>query len=132
MKDVVLTQQTVRCPLEDCTASLTVRTHRSGDPSRRHREVAACSLRPSTSFVAPEWRGYFSDVAPPIAFLHAFDRAPRYSSKVACSRRCLAILNAAEVGAEPLRCTSGCSDAPELARQVQSPRLTRLLWYFSG
>jgi len=52
MKRLALTQHTVRCPLEDRTASLTVRTDPGGYPSRRHLDVTACSLLPSTS-VAP-------------------------------------------------------------------------------
>ena len=42
-----------------------------------------------------------------------------------------AVLNAAECGAaEPVRCTSGISDALELARRVQSPALTRVMWSY--
>jgi hypothetical protein len=51
MKRLAFTQHTVRCPLEDRTASLMVRTDPDGCPSRRHLDVTACSLLPSTSFV---------------------------------------------------------------------------------
>ena len=130
MRRLALTQQTVRCPLDDRPASLTVRTDPDGGPSRRHRDVIACSLRPSTSFVVPARRGYFSDVAPPVSYLCEPTRSPRHSSKVECRRRCLAVLNAAEPGAaEPVRCTSGVNDALELARQTQSPGIMRLLWF---
>ena len=130
MRRLALTQQTVRCPLDDRPASLTVRTDPDGDPSRRHRDVIACSLRPSTSFAVPARRGYFSDVAPPVSYLCEATRSPRHSSKVECRRRCLAVLNAAEPGAaEPVRCTSGVNDALELARQTQSPGIMRLLWF---
>jgi hypothetical protein len=133
MKRLELTQHTVRCPLEDCTASLTVRTDRGGAPSRRHRDVAACSLLPSTSFVPPARSGYFSDVAPPVPYLCELDPAPHHLCEVTCSKRCLAVLNAAESGAGgSLRCTSGVSDAVELARQVQSPAMTRLLFLYSA
>jgi hypothetical protein len=133
MRRLALTQHTVRCPLDDRTASLTVRTDPGGYPSRRHRDVAACSLMPSTSFGLPARSGYFSDVAPPVPYLCEVDPGPRHSSEVACSRRCLAVLNAAEPGAaEPLHCSSGVSDGLELARQTQSPAMTRLLWFHSA
>jgi hypothetical protein len=133
MKRLAFTQHTVRCPLEDRTASLTVRTNPGGRPSRRHLEVTACSLLPSTSFVPPARSGYFSDVAPPVPYLCEVDSAPRHSLGVACPRRCLAVLNAAEPGAaEPVRCTSGVNDGLELARQTQSPAITRMLWFYGG
>jgi hypothetical protein len=133
MKRLALTQHTVRCPLEDRTASLTVRTNPDGYPSRRHLDVTACSLLPSTPFVPTAPRGYFSDVAPPLSYLREVDPAPRHSSGVACPKRCLAVLNAAEpAAAEPLRCTSGVSDGLELARQTQSPAITRVLWFYSA
>jgi hypothetical protein len=131
MKRLALTQHTVRCPLEDRTASLTVRTDPGGYPSRRHLDVTACSLLPSTSFVPPTRSGYFSDLAPPLPYLCEVDPAPRHSLGVACPRRCLAVLNAAEPGAaEPVRCTSGISDSLDLARQTQSPAIRRLLWFY--
>jgi len=133
MKQLALTQHTVRCPLEDRTASVTVRTDPGGYPSRRHLDVTACSLRPSTSFVPSARSGYFSDVAPPVSYLCEVDPGPRHSLEVACPRRCLAVLNAAEPGAaESARCTSGISDSLELARQTQSPAIMRLLWFFSA
>ena len=133
MKRLTLTQHTVRCPLDDSTASVTVRTDPGGYPSRRHLDVAACSLLPSTSIVLPASSGYFSDVAPPVPYLCEVDRAPRHSLEAACPKRCLAVLSAAEPGAaEPVRCTSGISDGLELARQTQSPAIMRLLWFFSA
>jgi hypothetical protein len=133
MKRLELTQHTVRCPLEDCTASLTVRTDPGGFPSRRHRDVTACSLLSSTSFVPPARIRYFADVAPPVSYFCEVDPAPRHSREVGCPKRCLAVLNAAESGAaEPVRCTSGVSDSMELVRQTQSPAITRLLWFYSA
>lgn len=132
MKRLVLTQHTVRCPMDDRTASLTVRANPDGYPSRRHRDVIACSLLPSTSFVVPARRGHFSDVAPPVSYLYEATRSARHSLEVACPRRCLSTLNAAEAGAaEPVRCTSGVNDALELARQTQSPGMMRLVWFHS-
>jgi hypothetical protein len=133
MKRLALTHHTVRCPLEDRTASLTVRTDPDGYPSRRHRDVAACSLLPSTPIVPPSRSVYFSDVAPPVPYLCEIDPAPRHPVEVACSGRCLAVLNAAEPGAaETVRCTSGVSDGLELARQTQSPGIMRLLWFYGA
>ncbi|HSF06014.1 MAG TPA: hypothetical protein VLG10_09530 [Methylomirabilota bacterium] len=133
MKRLVLTQHTMRCPLEDRTASVTVRTDPNGYPSRRHLGVTACSLLPSTSFVPPARRCYFSDAAPLVPYSCEVHSAPHHSLEVACPSRCLAVLNAAEPGAaEPARCTSGVSDGLELARQTQSPAITRLLWFYSA
>ena len=132
MKRLALTQHTMRCPLYDCAAGLTVCTDPNGYPSRRHVDVAACSLLPSTSFVPPARRAYFPDVEPPVPNTYAVNRAPLHSPEMACSKRCLPVLSAAECGAaEPPRCTSGVSDGLELARQTLSPALTRLLWLYS-
>ena len=68
MKRFVLTHRTMRCPLYDCTAGLTVCTDSNGYPSRRHLDVAACSLLPSTSFVPPSRSAYFPDMEPPVAY----------------------------------------------------------------
>jgi hypothetical protein len=133
MKRLALTQQTVRCPRDDRTACLTVRTDPGGRPSRRYLDVTACSLLPSTPFIPSPGSGYFSDLAPIVPYIRDCDRTPRHSLEVDCPRPCLAALNAAEPGAgEPVRCTSGISDSLELARQTQSPAIQRLLWFFSA
>ena len=133
MRRRALTHHTVRCPLEgDHSASLTVRTDPDGRPSRRHLDVMACSLLPSTSFVPPVREGYFSDVAPPFSYHSEVDSNPRHSG-VGCSKPCLAVLNAAEPGSrEALRCASGVNDGLELTRQVQSPAITAVLWSHSA
>ena len=132
MKRLALTPHTMRCPLYDCAAGLTVCTDPNGYPSRRHVDVAACSLLPSTSFDPTARRAYFPDVEPPVPNTYAVNRAPLHSPEMACSKRCLPVLSAAECGAaEPLRCTSGVSDGLELARQTLSPALTRLMWLYS-
>jgi hypothetical protein len=133
MKRLTLTQHTVRCPLDEHAASLTARSDLSGYPSRRHLDVAACSLVPSTSFVTPARSRYFSEVGPPVPYLCEVEPAPCHSLEVSCFKPCLAVLNAAEPGAaEPVRCTSGASDGMELARQTLSPAITRLLWSYSA
>jgi|SRR5215470_6403423 len=127
-----LTQHTIRCPLEECAATVTVRTDPDGYPSRRHLDVAACSLRPSTSFAPPVRRAHFSDLTPLMSYVCDVVANPCRSSKVACAKPCLRVLNAAESGAaEPIRCTSGVSDGLELARQTLSPAAMRPLWFYS-
>lgn len=122
----------MRCPLEKCSATMTVRTDSESYPSRRHRDVTACSLRPSTSFLRPVRRAYFADVAAPMSYVRDVEATPHHSSEVACAKPCLRVLNAAESGAaEPVRCTSGVSDGLELVRQTASPGLTRVLWFYS-
>jgi hypothetical protein len=130
MKRLLLTQQSLRCPVYDYTANLTVRTDPDGYPSRRHLDVTACSLLPATSFVPPTRRRHFADMAPPIGYLEEVDRTPCHSTDVVCPKRCLSMLNAAECGAaEPVRCGSGVSDGLELARQIHNPAIVRLMWY---
>jgi hypothetical protein len=133
MKDLALTQHTVRCPLEDIPASLTVRTDLEASPASRHREVVSCSLLPCASFVPPARKAYFADMPPLVPYLCEVDSTPIHSSEIRCSKRCLALLNAAERGAaEALQCTSGFADSFELARQTQSPALMRLLWTYGA
>lgn len=130
MKRHELTQHTVRCPRTDETANLTVRTDPGAYPSRRHRDVTACSLMPSTSFLPPARRAYFTDLSP-LSYVCEVHAAPCHSLEVDCARPCLTVLNAAEGGAaEPPRCVSGISDSLELAHRTQSPAIRRLLWFF--
>jgi hypothetical protein len=127
-----LTQHTMRCPLEECSATVTVRTDPEGYPSRRHLDVTACSLRPSTSFVPPVRHTYCSDLAPLTSYACDVEATPCHSVEVACAKPCLRVLNAAEPGAaELVRCTSGASDGLELVRQTASRAMTQLLWFYS-
>ena len=133
MKDLALTQHTVRCPLEDRPASLAVRTDLEASPASRHREVVSCSLLPCASFVPPARKAYFADMPPSVPYLCEVDSTPIHTSERACSRRCLALLNAAEAGAvEPLRCASGFADSLELVRRTQSPAIMWLLWSYGA
>jgi len=133
MERLALTQHTLRCPKDDCGADLTVRTNAGAPPSCRHLDVVSCSLLPSASFLPPTRTAYFPGMDPAVPYLSEIDGAPFHSAEVACSKPCLAVLNAAESGAaEPVRGTSGISDALEMARQVQSPALTWVMWsYFA-
>lgn len=131
MKRLETTRHTVRCPVEDESATVTVRSDPGAAPSRRHLDVRACSLQPWNSFVPPARSGYFGDVAPPVSYLAAVDPTPQHPPRFGCRKRCLALLNAAEAGtAQPIPCTSGVNDSLELARQTQSPAITRLLWFY--
>jgi hypothetical protein len=132
MKRLTVTQHAMRCPLNDASATLTVRTDVRRHPSGRYVDVTACSLFPSVPFTMPSRAGYFSDVAPPLRYLDAADAAPRHSAEIRCAKRCLATLNAAEPGAADIGCTSGVNDALELARQGQPAAIMRLLWLYGG
>ena len=129
MERPALTQHTVRCPKYDCGADVTVRTDSDAPPSGRHLDVVSCSLLPPASCLPSTRTTYFAGMDPAVPYLSEIDCAPSYSAEVPCSKPCLAVLNAAECGAgEPVRCTSGISDALEMARQVQSPELTWVMW----
>jgi hypothetical protein len=133
MKRLTLTQHTVRCPLDDRSANLTVHTDSNGYPSRRYLDVTACSLLPSMPFLPPARSAHFPDMEPPMPYIREVNRVPLHSTEVACPKRCLPVMNAAESGtAEPVRCTSGVSDSLELARQTQSPTIMRLLWFYGA
>ena len=120
MKRLVTEEHTVRCPLEDCAATVTVRSNPTAPPSRRHRDVTGCSLRPPASYVAAPAIGYFSDVAPPMCYLRESVSGPCYAREPACSKECLGILNAAEPGA---------GDPMESAQELA---MRRLLWNYGG
>jgi hypothetical protein len=99
MKRLVTTEHTVRCPLEDCAATVTVRSDPDAAPSRRHRDVLGCSLRPPAPYVPPATLGYFADVAPPVSYVRDVAPGPCHAQEPACSKVCLGVLNAAEPGA---------------------------------
>jgi hypothetical protein len=129
MSRLTLTQQTVRCPLHDDTASLQVRTRTDAAPSRRHRDVTACSLLAPGRVDAFEWRHGFADIAPPVSYLLRAAGGPARQSVEVCPKPCLDVLNAAESGgAAGLRCASEVGDGLDLIRQTQSPAVTRVMW----
>jgi len=116
MKRLVTTEHTVRCPLESCAATVTVRSDPDAVPSRRHRNVMRCSLRPPVPYVLPSRVGYFADVVPPVSYLCEAASGPRHSPEPACSKACLTVLNAAEPG------------AGESGDSVRDLVMKRLLW----
>jgi hypothetical protein len=124
---LTLTPQAVRCPVNDCPATLAVRTDPNAHPGRRYVDVTACSLLPATSLAQPGRTAYFPDGE---AYIHDGRQAPR-STEVACAKRCLPVLNVAETcfAGMPIGGTSGAGDSMELARQTQSPAMMRQLWF---
>lgn len=131
---LVPTQHVVKCPVNDCAATLVVDSDPLAAPSSRHVDVRACSLMPPTSFVPPAREAYFADMAPPAPYLEDVGLAPQHSAEVSCAKSCLYVLNAAENGArrEPIPCASGVSDAPALAEQTQSSAMKRIIWFFNS
>jgi hypothetical protein len=92
MKQRAITQHTLRCPLYDCTARVTVRTDFNGCPSRRHSDVLSCSLLPSMAFVPPAANAYFPDMEPPEPYTHKIYPTPLHSTELACPKRCLPVV----------------------------------------
>ncbi len=128
-----LTQHTVRCPLYDRQATLTVRTNPIARPRGQYVDVTACSILPATPCILPASMAYLPDMPSYEPYLQKA-RPHRYTLEVPCRKDCLYVLNEAE-GSCPIRhirCTSGISNGLELTRQVvQNPTITRLLWFHS-
>lgn len=128
-----LTQHTIRCPLGDETASLTVLSDPDAPPSCRHRDVVSCSLTPPAAFTPEARRGYFPDLTPLMSYWREADPAPAHAATVACGKSCLGVLNAAEPGAaDAARVTSGACDSLELARRTQSPGMMRVILLYGS
>jgi LPXTG-motif cell wall-anchored protein len=121
---LTLTPQAVRCPVNDCPATLAVRTDPIAHAGRRYVDVTACSLLPATAFAQPARTAYFPDGE---AYIYDARQAPRHSTAVACPKRCLPVLNAAETcfAGMPIGRVSGTGDSLELARQTQSSAMMR-------
>lgn len=128
-----LTQHTLQCPQYGDRASLTVRTD-SAAGSERHLDVVTCSLLGSTPCAPPARMAYLPDVPGAAPYPYEVSSTPAHADRVRCPKQCLPVLNASERpgAAEPIRCTSGMSDALELARQTQPPAVVRALWYHSN
>lgn len=127
-----VTPRRVRCPIHDAPADLAVQTDRGAPSCQQYREVVTCSLLDDVAIALPERTGYLVD--PPLQVrLDPATKFPLYPAKVGCAQPCVFVLNAAAVSGahQPITCASGASDARELARQVQNPRITRLLDYSS-
>lgn len=123
----VLAQETLRCPLYDCRATVEVRTDPHALAGHRFRDVTACSLLPPPTEAPPARAVYFSDVAPCRPYLYDVQEAPPLSQRIGCSKHCLAVLSAAEAGAESTLPLAG--DAWELARRTQRPSAMRAFWF---
>ena len=128
---LVVTQQTMRCPVYDCRATLAVQTDPRAASRSRYVDVKACSLQPALPIAPPPPPAYFAGASPYMPFLMEVSAAPPYPrpQEPACATRCLAVLNAAESWSwRPIECTSGTSDAMDLARQTQNPAIMRQVW----
>lgn len=128
-----VTHHNVRCPSHDCQANVAVRT----DPEARSRQqfvsVTACSLLSDAGGALPERTAYLSDFPPYKVRLETARSYPVYAAEVSCPQHCVVVLNEGSVSvvSQPVECTSGISDAVELAAQtVRNPRISRLLWYY--
>jgi hypothetical protein len=127
-----LTQHTVRCPLGDETASVTVVSDPDAAPSCRHRDVVSCSLAPAP-FTPAGRSGYFPDLTPLMPYWREADPAAIHAAGVSCGKSCLAMLNAAEPGAVgPAGVTADACDSLELARRTQSPAMMRVIWLYGA
>ena len=122
----VLTQETLRCPLHDCRATVAVRTDPHARAGRRYLAVAGCSLHPPTQHTPPARAAHFPDLAPCQTYLCDVCEPPRLAEGVACTKPCLVALNAAEPGPQFLQPLHG--DAWELGRRTQPPGVMRALW----
>jgi hypothetical protein len=132
---LVLTRQTVRCPLYDCQATTVVRTNPLVQPGRQHVDVASCSLHPETLVTLPEKMVYVTDSSYDRLYPQALGRYPRSTLGVPCRKNCLAILNMAvdSCAMQPVRCTSEAHSGPDLAQQAtHNPVMTQALWFSSA
>jgi hypothetical protein len=120
----IVVQETLRCPLHDCRATVAVRTDPQAHAGRRYLAVADCSLHSPVRHAVPARTAYFPDLAQ--SYLCDVCEPPRLGEGVPCAKPCLIALNAAETGPqflEPLR-----GDAWELGRRTQPAGITRALW----
>ncbi len=128
-----VTHQTVRCPLHDCQANVAVRTDPDARSRRQFVDVTACSLLSDAGGALPERTAYLSDFPPCKVRLEPARSYPVYAAEVSCPQHCVLALNESSVSvvSPSVECTSGISDAVELAAQtVRNPRISRLLWYY--
>ena len=128
---LTVTSETLRCPVHGHVAAVGVRTDPVARSGYRYRDVATCSLLPTIAFVPPARAGYFPDAWPGGPYVREASQPPCHASELACSKRCVQVLNAADRVVAPLQCTSGVADGLELARQTQSPAMVRQLWFHS-
>ena len=128
------THHNVRCPISGAQATLAVATDPVARSCEQYVEVQSCSLLSDVAIGLPERSVYLCDGPPCKVRLDTARVSPLYTGQVSCPQRCVFVLNATAVSAtsEPVRCTSGISDAIGLAEQaIGSARMSRLLWYSS-
>ena len=124
--------RSVRCPLHDGQAHITVRRDPHAPARERYVEVTRCSLQSDLAVALPAHTEYLPDSPPYQVVLETATTHPVFAPGVSCSQRCVSVLNAATpaVTPQPLACSSGVSDAIELMRQAGAPtKGSRLSWY---
>jgi hypothetical protein len=125
-----VTEVAVRCPENDCQATVAVRTDPAAQTCAQYVDVVACSLHPGAVVQLPERTAWLADAPSVPVKLEPARSCP--ATTVACDQGCVHVLNeaASPVARLPLDCTSGAADAIDLVRQAERrPRITRLLWY---
>lgn len=131
-RSLPIVTRSVRCPLNDSPAIVSVRTRPNAPSRRQYVDVAGCSLLSDVAVALPERRAYLADAPACSVLMERATTHPVYDVDVSCSQRCVGVLNAAatSVAPRPLACVSGVSDAIELMRQVDARCSdSRLLWY---
>ena len=121
----VLAQETLRCPLYDSRATVSLRTDPHACAGRRYRDVAGCSLLPPPRYTPPTRMAGLSEVASWPAYPCGVVEPPALTEPAACSKSCVTALNAAEVGLPPLAPLHG--GAWDLASRTQPPRIMRAM-----
>ena len=129
-----ITHQSVRCPLHDCQAQVTVRTDPTDRSRRPYVSVTGCSLLSDAAITLPERTAYLWDGPPYEVRMDVASSHPVYGAEPSCPQHCVFALNEAEASAgpqpQPVLSPSVSNDAIELSRQVvRNPRISRLLWF---
>lgn len=128
-----LTGHTVRCPLHEAEARVAVRTDPAAQSCRQYLGVTTCSLLSGVAIGLPERIGYLADSPP---YQVRFDPPSAHAvheTRVDCPQHCVFVLNETAVtnARPPVECTSGVSDAFDLARQVTpNSQIVRLASYY--
>jgi len=126
--------ESLRCPLHDCHADVSVRTDPHARSRQQYVDVAACSLLADSAIGLPERTGYLADAPQYKVRLEPAASHPVYVADVSCRQPCVFVLNETAVSApsKPLTCASGASDGIDLVRQaLGKPTSSQLLWYSS-
>lgn len=131
---LIVTHQTVRCPLHHLDATMTVRTDPNALPERRYQEVTACSLLPEQAAAVSTTDGARLQLFAYEGLYTSAEPLPRYSAHVSCGQDCLYTLNGVTEGCHrQQRAHPAGLDASVSLRQQEevSQRLQRTTLYHS-